>query len=90
MHDTDQLRRACQQDEFISPVFKGVFAADQVPFGSLAREASWAVIINTDPISKPGQHWVAAVKPIHSRGRCFFSILTVVLRRIISLDYGDL
>lgn len=69
MHDTIQLSKACQEDPFIQPVFQGVFAADQVPFQKLARLSNWAIIINTDPASRPGQHWVAAMK---RNGRCYF------------------
>ena len=65
MHDTFQLRRVGRR---LSPHFKGVFAANQVPWSRLTG-GEWSVIMNTDPISRPGQHWVAAGR---KGGRCFF------------------
>ena len=62
MHDTFQLRRVGQK---ISPNhFKGVFGADQIPWSRLRGNEEWSFIVNTDPISKPGEHWIAvAQKP---------------------------
>ena len=41
--------------------FLGVFAFDLIPLASLMSSDSFprCCIINTDPIGKPGQHWVA-------------------------------
>lgn len=69
MHDTIQLTQACQRDSYIAPLFQGVFAADKVPFSKLNRLGQWAIIINTDPAHRPGQHWVAAMK---KNGKCYF------------------
>lgn len=70
MHDTIQLRKACEKDPIISQHFKGVFAADQIPMQKLSREmGSWSIIMNTDPLSKPGQHWVAVLK---KDNKCYF------------------
>lgn len=69
MHDTLQLREACLKDPYIKNTFVGVFAADQVPYPKLARLKNWSIIINTDPASQPGQHWVASMK---RNGTCYF------------------
>lgn len=59
MHDTDQLRQCCKRDEDINPSFLDVFPADFLP-SRLPDTCSF--ILNTDPSSKGGQHWVAACK----------------------------
>lgn len=69
MHDTLQLQEACRKDPTISSIFQGVFAADQIPWRKLNSLHNWSIIMNTDPISKPGQHWVTAMK---RDGRCYF------------------
>ena len=43
----------------MNPTFKGVFACDQLRL--LKFKAPFALIVNTDPSSKPGTHWVAIV-----------------------------
>ena len=46
MHDTGQLRVAGRQ---IDPThFKGVFAADCVPWSKMSTGSEWSVILNTD------------------------------------------
>ena len=64
MHDTIQLRRACLADKDISKYLRGVFGADELDLNGLVKDTqtTWTIILNTDPISKPGQHWVAVVK----------------------------
>ncbi len=39
------------------PGFKGVFARDKLPQGHLQWPC--ALVLNTDPAHKPGEHWVA-------------------------------
>ena len=57
MHDTRQLRVAGRQ---IDPThFKGVFAADRVPWTKMSTCSEWSVILNTDPGALLGEHWVA-------------------------------
>ena len=76
MHDTIQLRRACLADEDISRYFTGVFGADELDLNGLVKDtqSSWTIILNTDPISKPGQHWVAVVKrPMREHCLFFYS-----------------
>ena len=38
--------------------YVGTFACDQMPLLRI-RKRPFALIMNTDPISEPGQHWVA-------------------------------
>lgn len=47
--------------------FLGVFAADQAPVRLAASDYPCAYVVNTDPASMPGQHWVAfyAQSPRH-------------------------
>ena len=73
MHDTIQLRRTCLADEDISRYFRGVFSADELDLNGLVKDtqSTWAIILNTDPISKPGQNWVAVVKR-PEREHCLF------------------
>ena len=46
-----------RKDKHVAPFFEGVFAADTLPVRLQKRPA--LLIANTDPITKPGQHWVA-------------------------------
>lgn len=55
MHDTLQLKKACSEDKHIKTFFLDVFAADQIPNHLPSK---FLFIANTDPISKPGRHWV--------------------------------
>jgi hypothetical protein len=53
---TSQISDALSSDPFVSPVFLGVFACDQLP-PSIAYPC--AVVANTDSSDKSGEHWVA-------------------------------
>ena len=46
-----------KRDRFTKHHFRGVFACDQLPKQYMPRPS--ALVINTDPADKPGQHWVA-------------------------------
>jgi len=46
-----------KKENHVAPFFEGVFAADTLPRSLHKRPA--LLIANTDPITKPGQHWVA-------------------------------
>ena len=72
MHDTIQLQQVCEKDADIAPTFLGVFAADQIPWQELRKRNDWSIIINTDPISKPGKHWIAVMKRSRDNGKCLF------------------
>ena len=55
--NTIQLERVMRTDTYGKVQFRGVFAADQLPMKILKYPS--AFIVNTDPASKPGTHWVA-------------------------------
>jgi hypothetical protein len=55
--DGQTLDTLMQQDKHVAPFFVGVFAADTLPRRLHKKPA--LLICNTDPISKPGSHWVA-------------------------------
>ena len=68
-----QLEKVGQRDNHISKHFLGVFAADQIPLGKIG-----CCIVNTDPMSKSGQHWVCVFTGGDGK-RIFISILMVCL-----------
>ena len=45
-----------RDDPDLRPYFRGVFAADQLPYYSKKQENAY--IVNTDPAGQPGQHWL--------------------------------
>jgi len=55
-----------RKDNHVSPLFEGVFASDTLPRRLHKKPA--LLIANTDPISKPGQHWVAFYIGKHGEG----------------------
>ena len=54
--DTKQLLRCVDQDKILKKYCLGIFAADTVP---TTVNLPACYIANTDPISKPGTHWIA-------------------------------
>ena len=55
---TRQLYRALKFHKDVKPIFKGVFASNRLP-RYIPKGKTVALIANTDPSHKPGQHWVA-------------------------------
>ena len=51
------LRIFGQEDPILKPLFKGVYPADKLP--KVSKQETYAMIVNTDPAGKPGQHWLA-------------------------------
>lgn len=51
------LAELMKKDKHVAPLFEGVYAADTLPRRLHKRPA--LIICNTDPITLPGQHWVA-------------------------------
>ena len=51
------LNYLAEDDRELRPYFRGVFAADKLP--AAAKKRVNAYIVNTDPASKPGEHWLA-------------------------------
>lgn len=52
-----ELDTLMTQDPHVAPYFVGVYAADTLP--RRLHKAPALLICNTDPIGKPGTHWVA-------------------------------
>ena len=65
--DTRQLLRLVRRD---APIVRGVFARDTLP-----ETIQWpsGYIINTDPVSEPGEHWVAVFIDHNGVGEYFDS-----------------
>ncbi len=55
--DTEEITSILMRDRFTRQVFRGVFASDRLPRHHLQHPS--AIVINTDPSTEPGQHWVA-------------------------------
>ena len=55
-----------RRDKHVAPLFEGVFAADTLP--RRLHKCPALLICNTDPISKPGTHWVAFFIDKHGVG----------------------
>ena len=62
---TEQLSYLAKQDPYLAPIFAGVFAADQLA-GLPEQWKKRAYIVNTDPIDKPGSHWLAIFTEKHT------------------------
>ena len=50
------------------PIFRGTFPADAIPS---FRKLPAAIIVNTDPSSLPGEHWVSVVLKSNSKAIYF-------------------
>ena len=59
--DTTQLIRVLKKYKFTKRTFCGVIPIDKLPIRKIKRPCSF--IINTDPSSLPGQHWVTIFVP---------------------------
>ena len=66
-----QLERVMRTDSIGKRQFRGVFAADRLPRTVPQYPSSY--IVNTDPASKPGTHWVAFYFPNKDQGEFFDS-----------------
>lgn len=65
------LERVIRKDPHASRIFEGVFASDTLPHRLKSRPA--LLIVNSDPISKPGTHWLAISIDAEGRGEFFDS-----------------
>ena len=54
---TKQLKKALRSHRDMQKIFKDVYASDKLP--RIPKQKTLALIANTDPSHKPGQHWVA-------------------------------
>jgi hypothetical protein len=68
--NTIQLSLAMSQNKVTKKTFQGIFPSDGLP-KKIIKPAT--VIANTDPSSKPGQHWVAFYFPKRGNAEYFDS-----------------
>lgn len=61
--NTLELEHIIRQDSLLNNVFLGVFARDTLIQPIMTRPS--ALIVNTDPLERPGQHWVAMYFDAH-------------------------
>ena len=54
---TKQLKKPLRSHRDTQKIFKDVYASDKLP--RIPKQKTLALIANTDPSHKPGQHWVA-------------------------------
>lgn len=54
---TVDLHRDLSTCRFTTLHYAGVFARDEIPYSIMKRPLG--IVVNTDPSSKPGKHWVA-------------------------------
>ena len=52
-----EISSILKRDRFTKHFFRGVFACDQLPKQFVPHPS--AIVINTDPADKPGEHWLA-------------------------------
>lgn len=67
---THEIWQIMTQDQFAREVFAGVFPIDRIP-SHFSFPA--AIIINTDPHDKPGQHWISIYFESSSKATFFDS-----------------
>lgn len=53
--NSKQIFQALSRDNYVRPMFAGVFALDMLP----SETEKSAFVINLDPSDKPGSHWVS-------------------------------
>ena len=69
--DGHTLESVLRRDPHAAPLFVGVFASDTLPHSIHTKPA--LIIVNTDPIQKPGAHWQAIFISADGRGEHFCS-----------------
>lgn len=57
--NTTQLKCAIREDACLNKLVKGVYSSDVIPSGN--ELYPYAYVINTDPQSQPGEHWLVCV-----------------------------
>ncbi|KAK3921624.1 Protease, partial [Frankliniella fusca] len=65
------LEAVLLKDPHAAPYFAGVFASDTLPRTIQQKPA--LIIVNTDPIKRPGAHWQAIYLGCYGRGEHFCS-----------------
>ena len=69
--DTHQIDSILKKDRFTKHDFRGVYACDQLPKRYVPRPS--AFVVNTDPSTLPGEHWVAIYITRDGEGEYFDS-----------------
>jgi len=71
------------------PFYRGIFAADTIPF-EILKTPTFCIIINTDPHNMKGKHWIALIR--HNQNAKIFDslqfpnkILLPELQRILKI-----
>ena len=67
--NTAQIERILRRDPYCKKIFKGVYARDQIKRVSYPS----AYIINSDPSTRPGRHWIAVFFDRRGNGQYFDS-----------------
>ena len=67
--NTVQIQRLLNKDPFAKSIFKKVCAKNQLQ----RVDYSSAYVINSQPSSKPGEHWIAVYFDKHGKGEYFDS-----------------
>lgn len=67
-----EINNVMKNNKFTKTKFKGVFACDKLPKSKIKKKPA-CFIINTDPSSLPGTHWVALYFPKSGKTNYFDS-----------------
>lgn len=70
--DTIQIINAMNMKKVTKQIFKGVYASNKLPKQKIKIKPA-CYIINTDPSTKPGTHWVAIYLPKNGKAEYFDS-----------------
>ena len=54
---SDDISRILTEDAFSKRTFIGVYSADELNSLPKCRKKRYGLIVNTDPLNKPGRHW---------------------------------
>lgn len=86
--DTLEIVKVMRGHSKTNKYFKGVFASDKLPHTKVKRPSCF--IINTDPSTKPGTHWVAIYFPNKGKPEYFDSFgLKPKIKSILSFISRD-
>ena len=69
--DSLDIAQILKTDRYTKHYFRGVFPSDRLPRQYLPRPS--ALVVNTDPSTKPGQHWIAIYVTRNGVGEYFDS-----------------
>lgn len=69
--NTFEIKRALERNPFTKKIFRGVFAADELP--ERIDTFPCGFVANTDPSTEPGTHWITYYFPSPEKGEFFDS-----------------